>query len=449
MLRSWLSQSHSGAREIAGLAALYGLYEVVRGAGGENVQAALANTADIVAVEQAIGIYVERGVQESFEAIPFAPTLLGLAYVLLHFVGTAVALVWVHRKHPDRFPIVRTTFVAATALALVGYVFFPAAPPRLSELGFSDTVTSSTGLDLSSDLLGALYNPFAAVPSLHFGYALIVGVVLAVVAQRRIWRIAGALYPATMLLIIVATGNHFFVDAALGGLVVVIGWLVARSRRRHARPASGRVARRDVRLRGLTAPAARRIRWPGAAVRANGPARIGAGIGAPASAGAPLSLGGAELRLGAEPVLRLAAGLAALPEQVGVLCDRLARRLGNELRPARPGVVAVFAAAFVVRLGGRRFFFLPAESFVSAFLRPRPGRVFSSAMEASLVRRGLRGSVVARRLVPPGKLKVRTDATSTMRARRSSSAGQSTCLVNRGSTVRIRPPAPDLAETSA
>jgi hypothetical protein len=229
MLRSWLSQSHSGAREIAGLAALYGLYEVVRGAGGENVQAALANTADIVAVEQAIGIYVERGVQESFEAIPFAPTLLGLAYVVLHFLGTAVALIWVHRKHPDRFPIVRTTFVAATALALVGYVFFPAAPPRLSELGFSDTVTSSTGLDLSSDLLGALYNPFAAVPSLHFGYALIVGVVLAVVAEGRAWRIAGALYPAAMLLIIVATGNHFFVDAALGGLVVAIGWLLARS----------------------------------------------------------------------------------------------------------------------------------------------------------------------------------------------------------------------------
>ncbi len=136
---------------------------------------------------------------------------------------------WVHRRHPDRFPLVRTTFVVATALALVGYVFFPAAPPRLAALGFSDTVTSSTGLDLSSDLLGALYNPFAAVPSLHFGYALIVGVVLAVVARRRLWRIAGALYPAVMLLIIVATGNHFIVDAVLGGLVVVIGWLVARA----------------------------------------------------------------------------------------------------------------------------------------------------------------------------------------------------------------------------
>ena len=240
MVRTWLSRSHSGAREIAGLAALYGLYEVVRGAGGEDVQAALANTADIVALEQATGIYVERGVQGAFEAIPFAPALLGLAYVLLHFVGTAVALVWVHRRHPDRFPIVRTTFVAATALALVGYVFYPgcaAAPREARLLGHRD---DSTGLDLSSDLLGALYNPFAAVPSLHFGYALIVGAVLAAIAQRRAWRVVGALYPAAMLLIIVATGNHFIVDAALGGLVVVAGWLAARAlvatpvRRTHA-----------------------------------------------------------------------------------------------------------------------------------------------------------------------------------------------------------------------
>ena len=136
-VRSWLSRSHSGVREVAAIAFLYGLYEVVRGAGGENVEAARQNTADIVALEQAAGVYVERGVQESFEAIPFAPATLGLAYVLLHFVGTAVALVWVHRRHPDRFPLVRTTFIASTALALVGYVLYPAAPPRLAELGFS------------------------------------------------------------------------------------------------------------------------------------------------------------------------------------------------------------------------------------------------------------------------------------------------------------------------
>ena len=86
-----------------------------------------------------------------------------------------------------------------------------------------------TGLNLSSDLLGAIYNPYAAVPSLHFGYALLVGVALAVLAQRRWVRVVGALYPAFMLFDIVATGNHFLFDATIGGLVTVAGWWVART----------------------------------------------------------------------------------------------------------------------------------------------------------------------------------------------------------------------------
>lgn len=227
MLRTWFSRSHSGLHELGVLVVLYGLYEVVRGAPGENVGLAMRHTSEIVALEQRTGIYVEHGVQEALEAVPGLPTLLGLAYLSLHFAGTAAALVWVHRRHRDRFPLVRTTVVAATALALVGYLLYPAAPPRLAELGFSDTVTTSAGLNLSSDLLGALYNPFAAVPSLHFGYALIVGATLVVLASSPVVRVAGALYPLAMLLVIVATGNHFLLDAALGGLVVVAGWLVA------------------------------------------------------------------------------------------------------------------------------------------------------------------------------------------------------------------------------
>ena len=228
MVRSWFSRSHSGLHELGALALLYGVYEVVRGAPGENVQAAMRHTSEIVALEQSVGVYVERGVQEALEAVPGVPTVLGLAYLVLHFVGTTAALVWLHRRHPEQFPIVRTTVVAATALALVGYVLYPAAPPRLADLGFADTVTSHTGLNLSSDLLGALYNPFAAVPSLHFGYALIVGVVLVRFATHRVVRVAGALYPIAMLLVIVATGNHFVFDAALGAVVVAAGWLVAR-----------------------------------------------------------------------------------------------------------------------------------------------------------------------------------------------------------------------------
>jgi hypothetical protein len=229
MLRGWLSSTHSGAHEIAGLAALYGAYEVVRGLGGEDYAAAFAHTDTIVALEQRLGVFVERTVQESVSGLAGVPALLGAAYVLLHFVGTAALVVWVHRARPEAYPLVRTTLVVSTGLALVGYVLYPAAPPRLADLGFADTVSSSTGLNLSSDLLGSLYNPIAAVPSLHFGYALIVGVALAALARGRVVRLVGAAYPAAMLFIIVATGNHFFVDAAAGGLTVVLGWITARS----------------------------------------------------------------------------------------------------------------------------------------------------------------------------------------------------------------------------
>ena len=226
-IRSLAGRPHSGRIEIAALAVLYGAYELVRGFGGEDWAAARAHTADIVALERRLSLFVERDVQQLAGSIAGVPALLGFLYVLLHFAGTAAVLVWVHRRRRHAFPFLRSTLIVSTALALVGYVLYPAAPPRLANLGFADTVTSHTGLDLSSDLLGSLYNPIAAVPSLHFGYALIVGVAVAKLASQRWLRRLGAAYPALMLLIIVATGNHFFLDAAAGALVVAVGWLAA------------------------------------------------------------------------------------------------------------------------------------------------------------------------------------------------------------------------------
>ena len=164
----------AGRIEAAAAVALYGVYELVRGLGGENWTAARLHTADLVAFERSLGIFWEQGVQDASVSVPGLARILGVLYITLHFAVTIGFLAWVHRRRPEAFAIVRTTLVVATGLALAGYLAFPAAPPRLAGLGFTDTVSKSAGVNLSSDLLGALYNPVAAVPSLHFGYALLV-----------------------------------------------------------------------------------------------------------------------------------------------------------------------------------------------------------------------------------------------------------------------------------
>jgi hypothetical protein len=228
-LRRTVVRPHAGPAELAAIVALYAIYELGRGFGDATLQAAQANTARIVELEQSLGVFFEGAVQSWASGIPSLPTFLGLAYVSLHLGATGATMVWLHRRHRERFALVRNALVIATGLSLVAYTVFPAAPPRLAGLGFVDTVTAHTHVNLSSDLLGSLYNPFAAVPSMHFGYALLVGVVLVTTASNRWVRLIGALYPPFMLFDIVATGNHFVFDAAAGGLVTVVSlWAAVR-----------------------------------------------------------------------------------------------------------------------------------------------------------------------------------------------------------------------------
>jgi PAP2 superfamily len=231
-LRRTVVRPHAGPAELAAILLLYAVYELGRGFGDATLQAARANTARIVELEQSLGVFFEGAVQSWASGIPSLPTFLGLAYVSLHLGATGATMVWLHRRHRERFALVRNALVIATGLSLVAYTVFPAAPPRLAGLGFVDTVTAHTHVNLSSDLLGSLYNPFAAVPSMHFGYALLVGFVLATTASNRWVRLVGALYPPFMLFDIVATGNHFVFDAAAGGLVTVVSlWAAARIER--------------------------------------------------------------------------------------------------------------------------------------------------------------------------------------------------------------------------
>jgi hypothetical protein len=226
--RTFASRRQPGFAELGMVILLYATYELLRGLGDASVTVARDHAADIVALERAFNVFVEHAVQDWASGLPALPSLLGMFYVASHFGLTTLTLVWLHRSHPARFPLARNTLVLATALSLVGYILYPAAPPRLSGHGFVDTVSSHTHVNLSSDLLGSLYNPFAAVPSMHFGYSLIVGLVVFAYARRPLVRALGALYPPVMLFDIVATGNHFLFDAAIGALVVFAAYAGAR-----------------------------------------------------------------------------------------------------------------------------------------------------------------------------------------------------------------------------
>ncbi len=225
-LRGWLSVRHSLGLEAALVVTLYGVYELARGLVVGNTREADRHADQLVALERSLHLFVEGRVQHAADALPGLAGLLGVSYLTLHLAVTAVVLLWLHRRRPTAFPFVRTTLLVASALALVGFLAYPAAPPRLAGIGIADTVSSGR-VDLNHGLVSSLYNPYAAVPSMHVGYALIVATSLLRYGRRRLVRSLAAVYPAFVLLVVVATGNHFFLDAAAGALVAALALAAA------------------------------------------------------------------------------------------------------------------------------------------------------------------------------------------------------------------------------
>jgi PAP2 superfamily len=203
----------------------YALYEATRGLVAGDEQTATRHAHDVVGLERSIHLAIEQDIQRAAYTVPGLIGLFGAVYLTFHLAVTGGYLLWLHRRRQSEFSLVRTTLLLASALALFGYLLYPTAPPRLAGIGIADTV-SNDHIDLNRGLLSSLYNPLAAVPSMHFGYALVVGASLLHCGRRVALRIGGAVYPALVLLVIVATGNHFLFDAAAGALVVAVAYVL-------------------------------------------------------------------------------------------------------------------------------------------------------------------------------------------------------------------------------
>ena len=242
-------RSLSALRELAVVAALYGAYSLSRVLVDSGPQEALATARWLLETERVLHLDVELAMVQWLVASPLLSVLAGYAYAALHYTVTPAVLVWLYRAHPGRYRQARTALVLATVVALVCYWLLPTAPPRLLSADYPDVLALTShwgwwGAEASAPRgLGSLTNQYAALPSMHVGWAVWCGLVVGLLARRRVVRAVALAYPVLVTLVVVATANHWVLDAVAGAVVVVLAGLLtvgASSSRR----SSGRVASR-------------------------------------------------------------------------------------------------------------------------------------------------------------------------------------------------------------
>ena len=205
------------------------LYETVRGISESNAAVAFNNARSIVELEQSTGLFFEQGLQAWAMSQRALIDFANFMYVNSHFVMTTTVLVWLYLRHNERFYFVRNMFMTAMGLALIGYMLLPTAPPRFfPELGFVDTIAYYVNVKHDSGLVALFFNPYAAVPSMHVAFSLMIAIPAALIVRRRALKVLWALYPVLITFVVMVTGNHWFMDAVAGAFVAGTSALIAR-----------------------------------------------------------------------------------------------------------------------------------------------------------------------------------------------------------------------------
>jgi hypothetical protein len=215
--------------ELLGVGVLYALYSAARFLLPVRTGLALDHARSILRVEALAGLDIERSVNAWASAHLAVALLSSYWYAALHYTVTPTLLLMLRRRADgSTYRRLRNALVAATGLALVGYATFPAAPPRLLETGYTDTLAQMAphgwwGGEASAPRgMGALTNQLAAMPSMHVGWAVWCALAIGALATTRRVRIAAWLYPLGTLFVVVATGNHYLLDGVAGAALVVV-----------------------------------------------------------------------------------------------------------------------------------------------------------------------------------------------------------------------------------
>jgi hypothetical protein len=224
-------------RQVLLFAVAYGAYRAVRGLVSTDGTVAFQHAREVIGLERTLHVFVEPSIQAWASGSHVVMALASWIYLNAQFSVTVGALLYIYIRHNNSFYFVRNMLLIAMAIALVGYAVFPTAPPRfLPEWGFIDTVSNVTGLHVShsSSLFESFVNPYAAMPSMHVAFALVIGWPMARLVRPRVVSALWLIYPFVIAFVIIATANHFVIDALLGavtaGLSAWIATWLARMR---------------------------------------------------------------------------------------------------------------------------------------------------------------------------------------------------------------------------
>ena len=242
MLRD-LWRQYPGLKEIAIFLGALVAYQGSRALAVGDTATAIDNAAGVMAWEKSTGLFFELSIQRwALDNVEIVE-ILNYFYLSAHWIVTTGFFVWLWFQRRNVYPYVRNAFLAANGIALIIFMVYPVAPPRLLGGGFVDTLHRVSDVDLHGGVLSGLFNPYAAVPSMHFGYSIMIAAVAVWLIRNWPIRLLAIAYPVIVFFTIVGTANHFVIDAVAGFAVVAAGFALIAAwmwvRGRPIRAASG------------------------------------------------------------------------------------------------------------------------------------------------------------------------------------------------------------------
>lgn len=201
-------------RELALVVVLLLVYKYARFLGKDHVDAAVRNARDVIGFERSLGVFTEARLQDLVVSDTTIVRFLNAYYLIAHVAVTAAAFVWLYVRHPSTYRRFRDVMIVITVTGMTLHLLVPLAPPRMfPHLGFVDTakVIGPASYGSGSPYHG-FANQFAAMPSLHFGWALVIAWAVLLATSSR-WRYLVIVHPVITLAAIVLTANHYWLDA--------------------------------------------------------------------------------------------------------------------------------------------------------------------------------------------------------------------------------------------